>query len=110
MMFAVKTFPARRRIGHDHAISDAPFRTLDLGLWTLDFGNDSRQLVSKDRGRHDHLRVITAFEDFQVSAAGQGRFDSDAHLARLERLRLSFFDANIFFSVKNSGFHSGLLD
>ena len=68
--------------------------------------------MSEDRRRHDHLRVITALEDFQVRATSQRRFDLDAHLARLERRRLDVLDADIFFAIKNGALHLiyGLLD
>ena len=57
--------------------------------------------------RHDHFGVITALENFQVRAAGERRFDADAHLAGLEHCRGDFLDAHVFFAVKNSGFHGG---
>ena len=62
--------------------------------------------MAEDGGRHDHLRVITALENFQVGAAGERGLDAEADFARRERPRCDFLDAHIFFSVENGGFHA----
>src|ERR1035437_9716673 len=64
--------------------------------------------MSEHRRRHDHLGVVAAFENFQVRAASERGFDGDSHFTRLECERRDFFDAHIFFSVKNSSFHFNL--
>ena len=61
--------------------------------------------MAEDGRRDNHFGVITAFENFQVRAASQGRLDSNAHLSHFERRGGDFLDANIFFAIKNSGFH-----
>jgi hypothetical protein len=86
-----ETFTARRRIGHNHAIADLPIPTLDFGLlasakrsedgWTLDFTNDTGQLMAENSGRHDHFCMITALENLQVRAAGERGFNADADFA-----------------------------
>ena len=66
--------------------------------------------MPEDSRRHDHFCVITPLENFQVSPARQGRFDSYAHLARFERRRSDLLDANIFFAIKDGGSHPLVYD
>jgi len=63
--------------------------------------------MPEHRRRHDHLRMIAAFENFQVRAARQRRFDAHAHFARSERTLRDLFHAHIFSSIKHCGFHRG---
>src|ERR1051325_94327 len=98
MVATVEALTARGRIGDDHTVSALPF-------WRLGFRNDPGKFVAEDCRRHDHLRVIAALEDLQVRAAGQRRFDSNSHLARFQWRGNDLLDANIFFAIKNSGFH-----
>ena len=61
--------------------------------------------MAEDGGGHDHFGVVTALEDLQVGAAGEGGLDADAHFSRLERGRCNVFNLNFFPSVQNGGFH-----
>src|SRR4051794_7930344 len=58
----------------------------------------------------DHFGVVTPLENFQIGAAGERCFDSNANLAWFEGLRCDFLDANIFFAVQHSGFHQLVYD
>src|SRR3954465_2954778 len=60
--------------------------------------------------RHDHFGVVTPLENFEIGAAGERCFDSNANLAWFERLRCDLLDANIFFAVQYSGFHQLVYD
>jgi hypothetical protein len=112
----VKTLAARRRIRHYDPLADSPLagsavRTLDFGLWTLEwlgvphFADGPGQFVPEGRRRHDHPRMIAALEDFEVGAAGQGGLDLNPHLARFEGSQRNLFNPKIFFAIKHSGFH-----
>jgi hypothetical protein len=61
--------------------------------------------VAEDCGRHDHLRVVTALENFEVGAAGQRSFNLNSHLARFQRRGSDIFDAHLLSAVEDSGFH-----
>src|SRR5439155_7812685 len=79
-----KAVATRRRVGRDNALADAPFARSSNhappeppNRWRerrvegrSHFTDDAREFVAEDRRRHDHLRVIAAFENFQVRAAG----------------------------------------
>ena len=49
--------------------------------------------------------MVTAAENLQVRSAGERGFDADADFARPERGGFHVFDPNVFFAVKDSGFH-----
>ena len=48
-----------------------------------DFRNDASQFMAEDGGRDDHLRVVAAFENLQVGAAGERGLDADADFVGL---------------------------
>jgi hypothetical protein len=53
--------------------------------------------------------VVAALENFQVGTARQRGLDAEADFARLERGRREVFDADVFLSVQDGGFHAGSL-
>ena len=75
----------------------------------VDFADHARQFVTKSRRRRDHLRMITAFENFQIGPAGKRRLNIDSHFAGLKRSRGHLLDFDLFFAVENCGFHFGTL-
>jgi hypothetical protein len=50
--------------------------------------------------------MITAFENFQVGAAGQRGLDADANFAGIQWRRRDVFNANEFLPMQDGGFHA----
>jgi len=50
--------------------------------------------------------MITAFEYFQIRAAGERGLDADADFARFERGRRNVFNLNVLFAVQDGSFHA----
>jgi hypothetical protein len=65
--------------------------------------------VAEDGGRHDHFRVIAAFENLEVGAAGQRGLDADADFTRFQDARWDIFNLDIFLPVEDGGFHGDSL-
>ena len=61
--------------------------------------------MAENGRRHDHSGMIAAFENLQVGATGERGLDADADFAGFQRRRRQILDLNVFFTVKNSGFH-----
>src|SRR5580658_2116552 len=89
---------AGRGIQRDNAISGSE---ISYALAGLDHG--SGKLVAKERGGHDHARVIAAAKDFQVGPAGERSTHADDQLARLGLGHRHTFDADVFPSVEDRG-------
>ena len=66
----------------------------------------SGQFVAKSGGRHNHFGVVTAFEYFQVRAAGERGLDADADFARLQRGRRNIFNPDLFLAEQDGRFHT----
>jgi hypothetical protein len=119
---AKKTFAAGRGIGRDDAVADLPVGRVRHSVRAADgiragggqgtarptlrnFRDDAGEFVAEDGGRHDHSGMIAAFENLQVGAAGERGLNADADFARFQRRRRKVLDLNVFFTVKNGGFH-----
>ena len=69
------------------------------------FDHRSRQLVPKERWRHNHARMIAAAEDLQVGSAGERRTHADNQLAGPGLGNRNLLDANILAAVEDRGLH-----
>jgi hypothetical protein len=49
--------------------------------------------------------MVPPFEDLQIGAAGQRGFDTHPYFAFLKRRGGYLLDTDVFFSMKDSGFH-----
>jgi hypothetical protein len=61
--------------------------------------------MAKERGRHDHARVIAAAEDLEVGSAGERRAHADDQLAGAASGTGTLLDADIFAAVEDRGLH-----
>ena len=83
-----------------HAVAGSKTRDSLAGL-----DDGSRQLVAKQRRRHNHARMVAAAEDLQVGAAGERRADADNQLTRPGLGNRHLLNANIFAAVEDCGLH-----
>jgi len=90
---------ARRRIRDYDAITDAPIPISEFGLWTSNLADDTCEFVAKDCRRHDHPRVIAAFEHLQVRAARQRRLNIDANFTGFKRAGRDLLNFDLFLAV-----------
>ena len=90
---------ARSGVGGHDAIADAPIPISDFGPGTSDFVDDTCEFVAKDGRRHDHLRVITAFEHLQVRATSQRGFNINPHFTGLKCAGRNLLDLDVFLAV-----------
>ena len=68
--------------------------------------NFADHFVAEDRGRLDHLGVITALPDLQVRAVGQRQAHTQQHFIHGQRGHINLFDAKIFAAVEHGGRHA----
>jgi ribosomal protein L35 len=83
-----------------HAVAGGKVRDSLAGL-----DHRSRQLMAKQRRRHDHARMIAAAKDLQVRAAGERRAHADNQLAGPGLGNRHLLDADILASVEDRGLH-----
>jgi hypothetical protein len=61
--------------------------------------------MAEHSGRDNHPGMISPFENFQIGAAGQRRFNAQADFPGLQGCFGNVFDSYRLFAIKNGGFH-----
>jgi hypothetical protein len=97
----VKAAQARRGIGGNDALADAP-----AGINALSEGGDfTDDFVAENGGRLNHARVVTALPNFEIGAIGKREANAEEDFIGGQSRHVDFFDAQIFAAVENSGGH-----
>jgi hypothetical protein len=92
---AVEALETRRGVRRNHTLPDA-----ELCYARTQSHNVARQFVSEDCRWHDHARVITATEDFEVRPAGERRADANKNIASSEFRDRNVFEPDILLAVE----------
>jgi hypothetical protein len=61
--------------------------------------------VAEESGRDDHARVVSAFIDLEIGAAGQSDLDFDKHLTTAGMRDRHFLNLHVLFAVEDGGCH-----
>ena len=93
-VLAIEAFPAGSGIGDHDTISAVPSSNV-----AGHFADRAGEFMTKNRGRHDHARVIPALINLKVGAAGQGSLDCNAGFAGSERSGSNLFDNDLLFAM-----------
>ena len=96
------TFTAGCRIQRHDAIAGSE---LSDSFSSLNYG--SGKLVSKEGGRHDHARMISAAKHLEVRTARQRRTHLHDQFSRSSLWHWNALDANVVASVEDCGLHGG---
>ncbi len=99
-VLAVEASPARGRVGHDDAITHRPARCRRVNL-----ADDSREFMTEQGGRDDHLGVVAPLENFQIRPARQRGFDRHPDFAQFQGTFRNVLHSHQLFAVKNCRFH-----
>ena len=98
---AVVATQARSGIGGDNAHPDAPAR-----IHALAHGDNlAHQLVTEDRRRLNHLRMIAALPNLEVGTVGERQTDAQQNFIRGQGRHVDLLNAQIFAAVQDRRRH-----